>query len=173
MTLAGSDTNYTECLACRGQNCCFDLKIDAEIDAPSAIRGKEAHTGLTTKSFLHKNFIYFLCRKKERKKKITLELTSLFVQIWHHILDRYGEFLLHALVSTTTLLHIQSLIAAQCNHSCPLTAAEQLGAKFLRACTSAVVFKRGGESVTHSVSPTGLVHGFEPCLIDFIAFTAP
>ena len=162
MTLAGSDTNYSECLACHGQNCCFDLKMDAEIDAPSAIRGKEAHTGLTAKSsffFLHKNFIYFLCRKK---KKITLELKSLFVQIWHHITDSYREFLLHALVSSTTLLHIHSLIPAQCSHSRPLTATEQLGAKFLRACTSAVVFKRGGKVLLIRFPPLGLCMDSNP-----------
>lgn len=69
MTLAGSDTNYSECLACHGQNCCFDLKMDAEIDAPSAIRGKEAHTGLTAKSsfffYTKTSFIF----SAERKKK--------------------------------------------------------------------------------------------------------
>lgn len=89
-------------------------------------------------------------------------------------MDHYVEVLLRELISTAALLHIHSstLILAQCNHSSRPLATEQLGAKSLRACTPAGVFKRG-ESVTRSVSPTDPVQGFEPCLIDYIAFTAP
>lgn len=87
-------------------------------------------------------------------------------------MDHYVEVVLHGLISDTVLFHIHSStqILAQYNHSHPLLATEQLGAQFLRACTSAVVFKQG-ESVTRPVSPIRPVQGFEPCLIDCIAFT--
>ena len=70
------------------------------------------------------------------------------------------------------LLHSSALILTKYNHSGPPSATEQLGTKFLRAFSSALVFKRG-ESVTLSASPTGPVLGFKPCLIVYIAFTAP
>lgn len=154
-----------KCLACHWQNYCFDLKMDTEIDAPSAIRGAEAHAGLTLKA-LFKHKLHFSPQKHHPATK------PAFAQIWHRVVgrcitDRYVAVLLPPLTSTTS-----PLILAQCNHSRLLIATEQLGAKLLRACTSAVVFKRG-ESVTHSVSPTGLAQGFEPCLIDYIAFRAP
>lgn len=70
------------------------------------------------------------------------------------------------------LLHSSALILTKYNHGGAPSATDQLEAKFVRAFSSALVFKRG-ESVTLSASPTGPVLGFEPRLIVYIAFTPP
>lgn len=104
------------------------MKINTEINAPSTITEIKTHTGPALKSLIHK-FHSFSPQKK-----------AVFGQIWHYMVEccvmgLYVEALLHALISTTALLHIHSsaLILPQYNHSRPLLATEQLGAKCL-AC---------------------------------------
>lgn len=117
--------------------------MDAEIDAPSAIREITTHTGLTLKSRL---------------------LIEIFLS------GEKSVFSIYAAPAALHRCHSSLLLLAQYDHRCPPLAAEQPGRlSALRACTSAVLFKQR-ESVTHSCACAGIQPS---ALIDFIAFAAP